>query len=163
MSQEETNIEAVARELVDRKMTLQIATRDDSGLPQISYSPFLFEEEHFYLFISELASHTQHLMQFPKAQIMILEDERDSPNLFARKRLIIDIEATFIEREDHTWTALMDKFEARQGKTVPLLKSLSDFWLVKLSPQQGRWVQGFGQAFTFEGLDLALATQLTGK
>lgn len=131
--------------------TLQLATLDKGGEPCISYTPFVKIEANYYIFVSELAMHTQNLFHHPKLSILVIEDEFTANNVFARKRLNLRCNAEEVEFESEDWNAILDAFEERQGNTVKLLRTLSDFHLFKLMPTSGTFVKGFGQAFELSG------------
>lgn len=130
--------------LVDRK-TLQLATQGEVG-PEASYAPFLYDEGRFYLFISELAGHTRNLLRDPRAGIMLIEDEQSSRNLFARQRVTFQCRVAEIARTEACYETLLDKLAVQQGNTIGLLRTLGDFRLLQLTPEQGRLVVGFGKA-----------------
>ena len=44
----------------------------------------------------------------------------------------------------------------RLGGTVGLLRQLGDFHLIKLTPQTGQYIAGFGQAFDIDFAELEL-------
>lgn len=140
--------------LCSSRKSLLLASLNATNLPEISATPFIKQGIRFYIFISELASHTQNLKRNPLLSIMLIEDERDTSNPFARKRLSYECRAAFIARETEEWTSLMDKFEQAQGKTVSLLKSLPDFHLVELTAISGNYIEGFGKAFRLSGENL---------
>ena len=157
------DIIASVEQLLERIGSLQLATVDESGHPSISYTPYLMREDRFYIFISELAAHTGNLKQSPNCQIMLIEDEADTKNIFARKRLILKCHAAFLERTHPNWESCLEAFEQKHGNTVSLLKTLKDFWLIELQPTEGSFVQGFAQAFAFQGMDFGSAQQVSGR
>jgi len=138
--------------LIDSLKSVQLATLNQLKKPEISYTPFLrypaSSRDQFYIFISELASHTQNLHMNAGLSLMFIEDEKSCKNVFARKRLILECHSQRIERESELWTKILNEFELRQGKTIALLKTLPDFHLFKLNASKGNYVKGFGQAFS---------------
>jgi heme iron utilization protein len=137
------------QELLASQQTLLLSTASVSDVPDLSYAPFVRDQAGcFYIFVSELAAHTANLLANPKASVMFIRPESESRNLFARERAVFNCKAREISRHEeiHTTqlTALQDKF----GEVVSLLRSLSDFHLFALSPESGRYVAGFGQAYT---------------
>ncbi len=59
--------------------TLQLSTLTTEGKPNASYSPFVTDEQgNFYIFISQLASHTQDLLANLQASILLIQDEAES-------------------------------------------------------------------------------------
>ncbi|NOS73854.1 MAG: HugZ family protein [Methyloglobulus sp.] len=137
------------QELLASQQTLLLSTASVSGVPDLSYAPFVQDQAGcFYVFVSELAAHTANLLANPQGSVMFIRPESESRNLFARERAVFNCTAREISRHEeiHTTqlTALQDKF----GEVVSLLRSLSDFHLFALSPESGRYVAGFGQAYT---------------
>lgn len=143
--------------------SVQLATLDPQGDAEISYTPYLLYQERIYVLISELADHTKNLAVHPKVSLLFIEDEHQSKNVFARKRIILKAQATFIDRKTSEWNDLVDLFEAKHGNTVGMLRNLSDFHLVMFEVSSDSYVQGFGQAFSFEGMDFSTIRQVTGR
>jgi len=156
---EEENISIPALALLNKMKSLQLATIGENNEPAISYTPFIMHKQHIYILISALAAHTQHLAKHPQAALLVIEDEHDCQNIFARKRLALECDAQFIERAHQQWNDRLDLFAERHGNTVALLKRLPDFSLVELTPKHGSYIQGFGQAYRFNGLALDKAKQ----
>ncbi len=163
MSDTDQSVRNNIETLLSQTGSLALSTLQTDGSPDISYTPYIKRDERLYIFISQLASHTQNLKQDPRCSALIIEDEASAKNLFARRRLILRTRAEFLDRRDPSWPDVMREFEAQRGKTLSLLKSLPDFHLVALTISGGNYVQGFGQAFAFEGCDFDSARQLEGK
>lgn len=154
---ESTDISASIRHLLNKVQSLQLATMDTEGQARVSYTPYLMQQGAFFIFVSELANHTRNMRENPSAELMVIEDEAESQNIFTRKRLILQCQCTFVGKNDSGRDALLQAFEERHGKTVALLRTLPDFWPVKLVPTSGRFVQGFAQAYSFSHMDFASA------
>lgn len=148
MNEEETKQLKNCMALLDTSKTLQLATVDSQGIPHISYAPFVRKDEDFFIYVSQLASHTEYLQQTPTVSLMIICDEAQSKNLFARERLIIEADATVLDQMAHN--SVLDNMEASFGGTVALLRSLPDFVLFKLSAVNARYIAGFGKAFQLD-------------
>ncbi|MEE9333368.1 MAG: pyridoxamine 5'-phosphate oxidase family protein [Granulosicoccaceae bacterium] len=146
----ETPEQAVA-DLQQRCGSLMMATLSEDGSPHSSYAPFCINGRHYLVLVSELALHTRNLLARPVLEIMLIEDESDASQLFARNRLTLSCEANEITSEHAEHTSLLDKFQRRHGKTVELLRQLPDFHLLRLTPRAGRFVRGFGQAYELGG------------
>ncbi len=132
--------------------TVSLSTLTEAGRPNISYAPFIEDEKgFFYVFLSQLANHTQDLLNHPIASILLMEDEQDSRQLFARQRITYQCEISIVSSEDSSYVTILDKFEEKFGSIMPLLRNLPDFILFKLSPTEGRYVQGFGKAYELVG------------
>lgn len=128
--------------------TLFLSTLTNEGKPNASYAPFIIDNDNcFYIFVSQLASHTQDLLHSSLVSILLAEDEQDSRQIFARKRASYSCESQVIERSDEHYESLLDQFEERFGNVMGLLRTLPDFVLFKLVPTSGSFVQGFGKAY----------------
>lgn len=149
-------------QLLTTQQTLQLATLDTNGNPAISYAPFICGESgDFYIFISGLASHTQDLLRHPNVAVMLIADEQNTRQIFARTRATYQCSAEVVARETPEATLLLDAMQARLGEVVGVLRGLGDFVLFRLKPQSGRFVMGFGQAFTLTGDGLQTLEHIT--
>lgn len=148
-------------QLIASRSGLLLATLSQQTIPELSATPFIKRENCFYIFISELAAHTQNLKQHSNVSVMLIEDEQNASNPFARKRLSYQCLARLVEKEERIWPAVLDSFEQRHGKTVSLLKSLPDFHLFELKALSGQYIEGFGKAFRLSGEHLDELEQQT--
>ncbi|PLA74621.1 pyridoxamine 5-phosphate oxidase [Hydrogenovibrio sp. SC-1] len=128
-----------------------LATVNATGTPDASYAPILQQNGHFYIFISELAQHTDNLMKTPAASLLFIEAEETASDLFARKRATLKVSARAIERTDADWSKLIDAMEAQLGEMISVLRNLADFHLFELTPTQANFVKGFAQAYELDG------------
>ncbi len=149
-------LQAEIDEFRQQQQTLMLATNSDAWLAEVSYAPFIEDEHgHFYLLLSGLSSHSQnlhsHILQQAPVSVMLIQDEQDSRNLFARKRLSYSCKVQLLVREDPRWQDIIGRMEKKLGKTVKLLAGLGDFSLFALQPQQGSYIRGFAQAFKLQG------------
>lgn len=132
-----------------------LSTVSEDGFPHSSYAPFVRDEgKNIYILASDLASHTQHLRSSGKASVLFIAEESDTPQIFARTRLTFDCTATIIERDTMQWQLIVDQMQVRFGEIVGMLRGLMDFHLFQLTPTQGQFVMGFGQAYQISGEQL---------
>jgi len=142
----------VLGKLLAEAQTLQLATLDAAGEPAISYAPFVRDAQgNFYIFVSQLASHTQDLLGHPHAAVMLVADEQDTRQIFARTRATYQCAVETVARDAVQFPQRLDAMQERFGEVVGLLRGLGDFVLFRLKPQSGRFVMGFGQAFVLAG------------
>ncbi|MFU2058520.1 heme utilization protein HutZ [Avibacterium volantium] len=127
--------------------TLLLATVDENGTPNVSYAPFAEGEQGYYIFISTIAKHARNLKNNGKVSIMLIEDESDSRQIFARHRLTADAQVIEVARDSEQWQIGTELLQNRHGKVMEELVQFQDFSLFHLIPQQGLFVKGFGQAF----------------
>ncbi len=133
------------------RLTLQLATVGGDGLPHASYAPFVPGGNDFFVYVSELSEHTRNLLDTARASVLVIEDEGEAENPFARRRLVFDCRATTIARDTPLWNETLDRFEQRFGDIVQTLRGLRDFVLFRLHAESGVYVRGFGQAYRLEG------------
>jgi len=146
--------EQALADLQRRCGSLMMATLSEDGQPHCSYTPFCLSGRDYLVLVSELAQHTANLLARPTLDIMLIQDESDAKQLFARNRLTLSCSASPIPRSDADYDRLLDAFQAMHGKTVELLRQLPDFHLLRLRPTAGRLVLGFGQAYELKGENL---------
>lgn len=146
------------RALEQSKRTLLLSTLSASGLPEISYAPYLRSEQGgFYIFISRLANHTVNLLAQPVCSVLFIENENESRNVFARERLSYACEVEEVSADSEAYDVVLDKMERHLGQTMQLLRGLPDFHLFKLNPKSGSYVVGFGKAFEVDPVDNSLS------
>ena len=107
--------------------------------------------------MSELSGHTANLRHQQQASVMFIENESDASNIYTRRRLIIQCGAREHSRTHTRWASLLPLFRERFGETISVIETLADFVLMELQPVNGRWITGFGQAFSFDQLDFVNA------
>lgn len=147
----EKNPAKACEALILRMRTLQLATLGENNEPHCGYTPFIHDGKDLIIFISQLAVHTRDLLQNPKLGTMLIDDEQDSNNLFARCRVRYQCEARAIDANEEQYESLLDRYQDRHGKVVTLIRQLPDFILFRLVPTSGVFVIGFGEAYRIEG------------
>jgi heme iron utilization protein len=144
--------------LVASQQTLLLSTSSVAGAPDLSYAPYVRDINGcFYIFVSELATHTANLQHNPRASIMFIRSESNSNNLFARERAIFDCNCWEVERNSLLYSNQLNKLQEKFGEVVGLLRNLNDFHLFALAPTNGRYVLGFGQAYLINIQDGSLS------
>ncbi|AEG02390.1 HugZ family protein [Methylomonas methanica] len=146
------NLQNACDELIRRQNSLLIASRSVDGAVAISYAPYFRDETGFYIFISELARHTQNLLAQPQASILFIEPEATASNPFARQRLTFDCVVREISKSHEDYAQKLDAMALKFGEIVDVLRTLPDFHLLVLQPQTGQFVAGFGKAFSVDSL-----------
>ncbi|ELV8742201.1 heme utilization protein HutZ [Vibrio vulnificus] len=147
-------LEPEIKEFRQERQTLQLATVDADGRPNVSYAPFVQNQEGYFVLISKIARHARNLLENPQVSLMMIEDEEGAKQLFARKRLTFDAVASVIERDTLLWHQVITQMEERFGEIVSGLSQLEDFVLFNLKAERGLFVKGFGQAYQVSGDDL---------
>lgn len=122
------------------------------GFPFSSYAPFVHHDHRFYVFISDIARHAQNLKREEKASLFFIEDESQTSNIFARKRISLQCDSTLIPRESSTFTHIMERFSHKFGdEMVSMLMKMGDFNLYELTTTTGEATFGFGEAYSVGG------------
>ena len=142
------------KEFRQERRTIQLATVDAEGRPNVSYAPYVQNQEGYFVLISQIARHARNLLENPNVSLMMIEDEDSSKQLFARKRLTFDAVATVVERDTEMWQQVVAQMKDRFGEIIDGLSQLEDFVLFNLKAEQGLFVKGFGQAYQVSGDDL---------
>ncbi|PTO71171.1 heme utilization protein HutZ [Vibrio splendidus] len=142
------------KEFRQERRTLQLATVDEEGRPNVSYAPFVQNQEGYFVLISDIARHARNLKANPQVSLMMIEDEESSKQLYARKRLTFDAQASVVERETELWTQVIGQMQERFGEIIDGLSQLQDFSLFNFKAENGLFVKGFGQAYQVSGDDL---------
>jgi putative heme iron utilization protein len=128
-----------------------LATLDDNQLPCASYAPLVWVDDHYYLFLSDLAGHTRNLKHCPSLSLMLIEAEDQAANAFMRQRITLQGSAESVSRDDSSFARVLAEFHHRFGKVMAMIEPLADFHLFRLQLQSGRFVRGFGQAYDLSG------------
>ncbi len=158
----EDKIQQQYLELLNGFQSIQLSTVSAEGEPTASYSPAVMDDErNFYIFVSEIAHHTGNMMKTGKAAIMIIEDEGTAAQIFARKRVSFRASVSEVERGSEHWESILGRFEEKFGRVVEHLKAMDDFHLMRLAPEEGRLVVGFGRAYSISA-DLSEVVHLKG-
>ena len=140
--------------------SVQIATLGGDNFPEASYAPFVWLDNACFLFLSQLARHTQNLLGNPSVSLLIIEDESKSKNQFARKRIIWHGKVENINRESELFKHVMQRFRDRFGNFIDIIEPLQDFQLFSVKPEFGRFIRGFAQAFQLSGEGLSDITHI---
>jgi putative heme iron utilization protein len=133
-------------DLLQRHQSLVLATADQDGIPNCSHAPYLLSNGNFYVLVSGLAKHTANLLQSRRCHVQVLADEQETVNPFARKRLSYLCKVEVVSPQSKEAADLLVLMRQRFGPTIDMLASLSDFQLLRLVPESGSVVLGFGQA-----------------
>ncbi|MWC30287.1 HugZ family pyridoxamine 5'-phosphate oxidase [Paenibacillus sp. MMS18-CY102] len=128
--------------------TITLGTIDVEGKPFLSYAPFVQCQGKLYIYISRIAQHYRHLENNAAVDVLLIEDESRSANLFARQRARLSCTAANIGNEGYE--PIFRLLEQSFGEPmIGMLRGL-DFSMFELSPLQGRYVVGFGQSFDID-------------
>ena len=128
-----------------------LSTLGEDGLPHSGYTPFVFDGADLIIFVSQLSLHTRDLLHNGQVSAMLIADEQQSQQIFARTRVSYQCKAIVVAKDDDSYDALLDQLHEGHGKMIGLLRQLPDFVLFRLQPIKGQFVMGFGQAYHLTG------------
>jgi putative heme iron utilization protein len=132
--------------------TAIIGTIDKENRPFSSYAPYIYDNNHFYIYISDIATHAKNLHVRPYASLFFIEDESKSSNLFARKRISLQCESCVILRDSERFEEVLSLFSQKfDSSMVTTLKNMLDFNLFELHVSGGEATFGFGEAYFIGG------------
>ncbi len=137
--------------LRDQTNSVQLATLGSEATPEASYAPCIWREGDCYVFLSELASHTQNLKLNPSVGLLLVEAKTAAGNAFARKRISFTGSTRIIARTDDTYKTVIQDFHHRFGGVMKLIEPFEDFQLFRIVLQRGSYIRGFGQAYELTG------------
>lgn len=148
------------QELIQSQQSLLLATVTAQGKPESSYAPYVRDEKGaFYIFVSELATHTKNMLQSGCASILFIQPEEQTNNFFARKRVVFDCSISEVQQQDELYHQQLATMQKKFGETIELLRSLPDFHLLALTPVNGKYVAGFGKAYSINVVDWTITNE----
>ena len=153
----QVRLNAEIRDFIDSRRSLQLATLGEDGVPYASYAPFAADEASLFVILSDIAIHGLNLLRQPRASVLIIEDEDTAEELFARRRVGYQVTAEELAVGSDGWDDGVTHLAQRHGERPRRLSSLADFRLYRLCPEHGRYVTGFGKAYSLAGGTLAHA------
>ena len=140
-----------------------LGTISPNGYPFSSYAPFYYDGISVYIFISDIATHAKNMQKEPKASAFFIEDESQTQQIFARKRISLQCDVTQISKGDAAFEPVMEAFVSKQGETLTMLMGMGDFNLYVLTPIYGEATFGFGEAYNIGGEKMNALVTRTGE
>ena len=83
------------------------------------------------------------MVETKKAHILIMEDESSADHIYARKRLYFGATCKLEEDEEK----IFKLFDDRYADKLSFLRTMKDFKIIKITPQERSLVLGFGAAY----------------
>ena len=162
MSVQNEQIRSEIDQLIERHLSVELATVSADGVPSVSYAPYVYMGNlSFGVFLSSLAEHTHNIASNNSVSAMVITSEKDSPNLFARERVVITCKAELHDRKSIEFANWIPSYRERFGAIVDTLVQLADFNLHTLQPVRAVYVKGFGQAYRISGDDMNEVEHIT--
>jgi putative heme iron utilization protein len=138
-----------------------LATLDEGGWPHTAMTAYAPEAGFagFLLNLSDLSPHKGHLAADPRASLLIAQPDDGAGEVMRLERLTLRCRAEALVSGSADAEAAGATYLARLPNHQ-LMFSLKDFGLVRLIPEGGTYVAGFGRAFPVTPADLAAAARL---
>lgn len=151
------------KDFIGNIQTAIIGTLDKHNHPFSSYAPYIYDNNRFYVYISDIATHAKNLQKNPKASLFFVEDESKTENLFARKRVSLQCDSQKIERASERFETVLELFAKKfDAKMVATLKKMTDFNLYEFNVTYGEATFGFGKAYFVGGEHMDELVERTG-
>lgn len=125
------------------KYSLIISTTSSENSPLTNYAPFVKIDEDYFVSVSENLPHYANMVQTKKAHILIIEDESIADHIYARKRLYFGASCSLEEDTEKVFKL----FDERYGDKLSFLRTMKDFKIIKITPEEKSLVLGFGAAY----------------
>lgn len=136
-------------DFMTNRQSVVLSFIDKNGKPFSSTTPFIQKEGKFYVYISSIAEHYQLMEINEYVDAIFVADESETKNAFAPERTRYSCRPKNLGNSGHD--DVFDLFNRKfHESTMKLLRTL-DFSLFELTPQEGRYVIGFGLAFDISG------------
>lgn len=134
------------RQLLSERKLLSISLVDPSGEPILGMVPFLFYKHRFHLYVSSRSGHGLELGRSTRAALLLAKDQQETAQPFALERATFRCRCRPADPEE--LPTILAMMEERFGSIVAVLGGLDDFACYTLFPEEGRYVAGFGNAFS---------------
>ena len=138
-------------EFIDGFKSITLSTIDEKHLPYTSFAPFIKYDHKYYIYISKLAKHFHNLEKNNNCSIFFIEDESVCTSIFQRKRVVLQAKAKKLLQDTNEHNSLVQLFYEKHGDIIRTLKTMKDFYIHEITPQNGNSVFGFGREYQIGG------------
>jgi putative heme iron utilization protein len=144
---DEVSEQTLARLIRDTRIAALGTIRE--GEPNLAMVAVAFESDFsaFYIHVSRLGKHTGDMEKDSHVGLLFIEADDHRPDPQTLARVFIQGIASIIPRSDPDYANVKDLYLKRFPEAEQLF-SLGDFNLWKITPKGGRFVAGFGRAFS---------------
>jgi putative heme iron utilization protein len=144
---------------LDDFRSVVLATVDADGKPGSSYAPVLVDDDGtMWCLVSGMTIHTRNVEATGVASALFIEDESKAQQIFARRRLSFDCKAAVLPRDHEAFAGVVARFTERFGTIAEQIAGMPDFRPLRLTPQSGNFVIGFGAAYHVQDGQLSQVT-----
>jgi putative heme iron utilization protein len=128
------------------KYSLTLSTTSINNIPHTNYSPFVENDNYYFICVSEALPHFINMNETKKAHVFIIEDEEKASHIYARKRLYFNSTCEVVKDSE----SIFKLFDKRYGDKLSFLRTMHDFKIIKLIPEDKSLVLGFGAAYKMD-------------
>ena len=134
-------------ELIRQRRWAALATVSAEGLPDASMVAYAPDADNGCLLfhLSQLAVHTRNLLATRRASLVIGEEDSGDGDPQVLPRIVVTGRCEPVVRDDPDFQRLRAVYLGRLPDAEPRF-DFSDFLLLRLLPESGNFVGGFGQA-----------------
>jgi len=149
------------RHLLQEQRWASLATLNDGGSPAVSFVAYVPEADFagFLIHVSRLAAHTQYLLARPQAALGISAPDSGGEDPQLLPRVSIQGTTSVIPRGTPEYAAARSRYLARLPEAERLF-GFEDFVLLRLRPEEARYVGGFARAYSMSGEQLRQLSSL---
>jgi hypothetical protein len=144
--------EAIQLINAQRQAVLAVIENDEPFTAMVSYATEDVVMAHgkqlsLLIHLSNLSAHKRQLLSHPRCSLLICKPDTGAGEVLALPRVSLQCRAERIDKNEPEYEAAKQTYLAKLS-TSALMFSLPDFDLIRLIPTSGRYVAGFGRAFT---------------
>lgn len=151
-------------EFINSIKSVCINSLDDKEFPFSSYAPFVKYNGKYYVYLSLMAKHSQNLIINNKCSLLLIEDENNCKNIFARKRVSLQCHSKRFKQNSTEEKEVLEQFKIKfDEEMINTLSSMADFYIFEFSPTYGEAVFGFGKAYNLGGKNFDELLQREGQ
>lgn len=134
--------------LIRRQRSAALGTLHD-GSPFVSFVAYAAEPDFggFLLHLSRLSPHTRHLVEHPRASLLIAEPDDQREDVQTLARITLTGAVTAIAHHTPAYAEARSIYLARLPAAA-MLFDFTDFGLYRFTPDGARYVGGFARAYT---------------
>ena len=142
---------SVLNQLLAGNRTATLGTFDPQGQIHLSMVPFAIDAKNrsLVLHVSQLAPHTQFLLQKPEVALLITKSEMHGQSVHDLPRVALQAIAEAPQLNSDAWLSARDAYLARFPEAAPMT-TFADFLFVTVKVHTGRLVAGFGAAHALD-------------
>lgn len=134
-----------------RQATLAVVENGEPFTAMVSYALDV-DGVSLLIHLSNLSAHKRQLLAHPHCSVLICQPDTGTGEVLALQRVSIQGTAQRLDKSGPAYDAAKTAYLAKLP-TSAIMFSLPDFNLFRITPHSGRYIAGFGRAFTLTAAD----------